>query len=77
MVAEDIRLRRLKVVLPAYRPTGLEVYAVYPSRRNMPIRVKLFLEFLRDRCLNTPEWQAETARAGHALRPAAFSNREQ
>lgn len=66
MVAEDIRLRRLKVVLPVYRPTGLEVYAVYPSRRNMPIRVKLFLEFLRDRCLNTPEWQAEAAPGGHA-----------
>jgi len=62
MVTEDIQQRRLKVVLPAWRPTGLDVYAVYPSRRNMPIRVKLFLEYLRDRCLNTPEWQVETPR---------------
>jgi DNA-binding transcriptional LysR family regulator len=60
MVADDIAKRRLKVVLPAYRPIGLDVYAVYPSRRNMPVRVRLFLEFLRDRCLNTAEWQAET-----------------
>ena len=59
MVFEDIRQRRLKVVLPAYRPTGLDVYAVYPSRRNMPIRVKLFLEFLRDRCQNTEGWATE------------------
>ena len=59
MVFEDIRQRRLKVVLPAYRPTGLDVYAVYPSRRNMPIRVKLFLEFLRDRCQNTEGWASE------------------
>lgn len=67
MVADDIEKRRLKVVLPAWRPTGLDVYAVYPSRRNMPVRVKLFLEYLRDRCLSTPEWQAEPA----AARPAA------
>ena len=60
MVAQDIREHRLKVVLPAYQPTGLDIYAVYPSRRNMPVRVRLFLEFLRDRCLNTDEWQAET-----------------
>jgi DNA-binding transcriptional LysR family regulator len=60
MVAEDIQMHRLTVVLPAYRPTGLDVYAMYPSRRNMPGRVRLFLEFLRERFQNTAEWQAET-----------------
>jgi DNA-binding transcriptional LysR family regulator len=59
MVAEDVQQRRLNVVLPAYRPTGLDLYAVYPSRRNMPGRVRLFLEFLRERFRNTAEWQAE------------------
>jgi DNA-binding transcriptional LysR family regulator len=58
MVAEDIQTQRLKVVLPAYRPTGLDVYAVYPSRRNMPRRVRLFIEFLRERFQNNAEWQA-------------------
>lgn len=61
MVSEDIRQRRLKAVLPMYRPTGLDVYAVYPSRRNMPIRVKLFLEFLRDRCRSTEDWAVDAA----------------
>lgn len=60
MVADDIQEHRLKVVLPTYRPTGLDVYAMYPSRRNMPGRVRLFLEFLRDRFRNTADWQAET-----------------
>jgi DNA-binding transcriptional LysR family regulator len=60
MVAEDIEHQRLQVVLPTYRPTGLDVYVVYPSRRNMPGRVRLFLEFLRERFRNTAEWQAET-----------------
>lgn len=61
MVAQDIEQRRLKVVLPAWQPTGLDVYAVYPSRRNMPVRVKLFLEFLRERFRETPEWQGGPA----------------
>lgn len=60
MVALDIQQHRLKVVLPTYRPTGLDLYAVYSSRRNMPGRVRLFLEFLNDRFQNTPEWQVET-----------------
>jgi DNA-binding transcriptional LysR family regulator len=59
MVAQDIQENRLRIVLPAYQPTGLDIYAMYPSRRNMPGRVRLFLEFLRERFRNTAEWQAE------------------
>lgn len=57
MVMQDIQEGRLRVVLPAYRPTGLDIYAVYPSRRNMPGRVRLFLEFLRERFQATADWQ--------------------
>jgi len=59
MVARDIRENLLMIVLPAYQPTQLDIYAVYPSRRNMPGRVRLFLEFLRERFQNTAEWQSE------------------
>jgi DNA-binding transcriptional LysR family regulator len=57
MVAKDIQDKRLSIVLPTYRPTGPHIYAVYPSRRNMPGRVRLFLEFLRERFQHTAEWQ--------------------
>jgi DNA-binding transcriptional LysR family regulator len=63
MVAQDIQEKRLKVVLPDYRPTGLDIYAVYPSRRNMPGRVRLFVDFLRERFQHTAEWQDENERA--------------
>lgn len=46
MVARDIREDLLQIVLPAYSPTGLDIYAVYPSRRNLPGRVRLLLDFL-------------------------------
>lgn len=63
MVAQDIQEKRLTVVLPEFCPTGLDIYAVYPSRRNMPGRVRLFVDFLRERFQNTAEWQGENERA--------------
>ena len=59
MVAQDIEENRLRIVLPAYQPVRLDIYAMYPSRRNMPGRVRLFLEFLRARFASTSEWQAQ------------------
>lgn len=59
MVTEDLEQGRLRVVLPSYRTTGLDVYAMYPSRRNMPGRVRLFIDYLRERFLATAEWQSE------------------
>ena len=59
MVADDLQQGRLRIVLPAYRPVGLDIYAMYPSRRNMPGKVRLFLEFLSERFRNTAGWQGE------------------
>jgi DNA-binding transcriptional LysR family regulator len=57
MVDEDIAAQRLKVVLPQFQPTGLDVYAVYPSRRNMRGRVRLFLDFLIVQFKSNASWQ--------------------
>ena len=59
MVAQDVKANRLRIVLPAYPPTGLDIYAMYPSRRNLPGRVRLFLEFLRERFHANPDWKTE------------------
>ena len=55
MLARDISEKRLSVVLPDYQPIGLDIYAVYPSRRNLPGRVRLFLEFLREKFQDTTQ----------------------
>jgi len=47
MVMQDIQEGRLVSVLPQFRPVGVDIYAVFPSRKNMPVRVRTFLEFLR------------------------------
>jgi len=46
MTIEEIERGLLRVVLPSYIPTPLQVYAVYPSRERVPARVQKFLEFL-------------------------------
>ena len=56
MVSQDIKENRLKTVLAAYQPSRLDIYAMYPSRRNLPGRVRLFLEYLRERFHANPEW---------------------
>ncbi len=57
MVADDIQAGRLAIVLPDHKPTGLDISVVYPSRRNMPGRVRLFLGFLVQTFHETAEWQ--------------------
>lgn len=55
MVKQDIQTARLQVVLPQYQPVGVDIYAVFPSRKNLPVRVRTFLDFLTD-WFRTPDW---------------------
>jgi len=57
MVDADLKAGRLQSLLPEYRPQGLDIYAVFPSRKNMPLRTRTFLDFLK-------EWFASAAWAG-------------
>lgn len=47
MVERDLQEGRLKAVLPRYTPEGLDVYVLYPSRANLPARVRRFIEYLK------------------------------
>jgi DNA-binding transcriptional LysR family regulator len=49
MIARDLQEQALHVVLPNFHPIGLDIFAVLPSRHNMPNRVRLFLEFLQSK----------------------------
>lgn len=56
MVAEKIERGELQVVLPDYVPSGLDVYAIYSSRKNLPMRVQVFLEFLKEWAKTPKSW---------------------
>ncbi|MCG8445648.1 MAG: LysR family transcriptional regulator [Hyphomicrobiales bacterium] len=56
-VGEELRSGKLKVVLPEYRASRhVAVYAVYPSRRFLPAKVRVLIDFLSDLYGPEPYW---------------------
>lgn len=46
IVAEAIQADHLRIVLPDYCPPLLHIYALYPSRKYMSVKVRHFIDFL-------------------------------
>lgn len=56
-VGPDLAAGRLKIVLPTYQGSErVGVYAIYPTRRFLPAKVRLFIDFLADVYAPTPYW---------------------
>lgn len=49
-------------LLPDYQAPGTSAYAVYPSRRHLPQRVRVLIDFLAQRFGATPYWDADVDR---------------
>ncbi|MDR6840748.1 LysR family transcriptional regulator [Pseudoxanthomonas sacheonensis] len=56
LVSPLIRRGELVVVLPDYAVDSMGIYGVYTSRRQMPLIVRSFLDFLAARFGEEPEW---------------------
>jgi DNA-binding transcriptional LysR family regulator len=57
MVAGELAAERLQAVLTDYRRGEIGVYAVYPNRRNLPAKLRAFVDFLAGRFAEAP-WSA-------------------
>lgn len=55
MVGEDLRRKTLVELMPEFHSVELGVYAVYPTRRYLPLRVRAMVDFLADR-FRDPPW---------------------
>lgn len=56
-IAQDLREGRLTTLLDEFLPEEPEpVFAVYQSRRNLSLRVKVFLKFLEERLPQSMDW---------------------
>lgn len=64
MVSDDLTSGRLQVVLADHEPQGLEIYVIFPSRRSLPLRVRRFIDFLRDWAKAPPGWAQPLESAG-------------
>jgi DNA-binding transcriptional LysR family regulator len=56
-VSEEVKKGRLATVLDEFAAPGNNVYAVYPERRLLPAKVKLFIEFLKGAFGDPPYWE--------------------
>lgn len=56
-VGNELRDGRLKIILPQYRASSqIGLYVVYPSRRFLPAKVRLFIDYLADLYGPHPYW---------------------
>ena len=56
-VADDLRTGRLQVVLPDFPLATTAISAVMPQRRQVPPRVRAFVDFLVDEFGDAPPWE--------------------
>jgi len=56
VVAADVRAGRLVPLLQEFEPAPVPVYAVYPSRKHLSAKVRLFVDFLARSSEGTRDW---------------------
>ena len=57
LVGEELRSGALVEILPAYRSIAIDIHAVYPSRKHVPPKVRLMIDFLVE-AFRRPRWPA-------------------
>ena len=68
IVGPDVRAGRLAVLLGGYAPRPSPIYVVYPSRRHLSAKVRVFAEFLAER-FAAPDWTLTSAKAARPRVP--------
>jgi hypothetical protein len=61
VVADDISAGRLRVLMPECPPMRFPLTLVYPSRRNLPPRVRVVIDFLNEIIQANPATKDGTA----------------
>jgi DNA-binding transcriptional LysR family regulator len=56
VVGDEIRAGRLVPLLQDYEPAPLPIYAVYPSRRHLSAKVRVFVDFLMGKFAAARDW---------------------
>jgi DNA-binding transcriptional LysR family regulator len=55
-VQEELKTKRLTVILPEYEPAEAKIYVVYPTRKNLPARTRHFIDYLKGWAKTPPDW---------------------
>lgn len=60
-VWQDLQQEKMIALLPDYTHPSFPIQALYPSRRHLSQKVRLFIDMLRERFGDTPYWERERA----------------
>lgn len=74
-VGDDIRAGRLVTVLDDFAAPPIGIHAVFPQRKHLPLRVRLFIDYLKHHYSNSGYWHEQPAIAARDSRrdlPASF-----
>ena len=72
---EAIAQKRLLQLLPEYRTAPLAIYAVYPSTRHVPLKVRHLLEYLAAAFDDLPPWDRTADQHITSVQPPHGENR--
>jgi DNA-binding transcriptional LysR family regulator len=64
IVGPDVRAGRLITLLPGYTPPSIDIFAAYPSRRHLSMKVRAFVDFLVARFAGKAEWAMPLSSTG-------------
>jgi DNA-binding transcriptional LysR family regulator len=59
IIGKDLQAKRLKSVLSEYIPVEQHVYALYLPKRNLPLKIRVLIDFLSERFGAEPYWDKE------------------
>jgi DNA-binding transcriptional LysR family regulator len=57
IVGPEVRAGRLVALLQDFAAPPMPIYAVYPSRKHLSAKVRLFVDFLVERSAGAPDWK--------------------
>ena len=61
LVLPALRQGQLKTLLPDHAPDGWQLFIHYPSRKQLPARVRVFVDFCAEHFGNHPDLSADTS----------------
>lgn len=59
LIYKDLAAGRLVRILPDYEDNGSDLFAVYAERKNLPPKVRVFIDFLVEQFSPVPPWELE------------------
>lgn len=59
IIGKDLQAKRLKAVLSEYIPVEQHVYAMFLPKRNLPLKIRVLIDYLSERFGDEPYWDKE------------------